>query len=64
MAEDPRIVVRKVDIVNWNSPVAKQWNLKSIPNMRVYDPNGRQLGGATSDLNQIIGAINNALSGR
>lgn len=64
LAEDPRIVIRKVDIVNWNSPVARQWNLKSIPNMRVYDPNGRQLGGSTSDLNQIITAINNALAGR
>lgn len=61
LAKDQRIAVRKVDIVNWGSPVAKQWNLRSIPNMRVYDPNGRMLGEPTSNLNQIIAYINQAL---
>ena len=61
MAKDPRIAVRKVDIVNWNSPVAGQWRLTSIPNLRVYDPNGRLLGKPTSNLNQIIAWINQSL---
>ena len=61
LAKDQRIAVRKVDIVNWNSPVAQQWNLRSIPNMRVYDPDGRMLGEPTSNLNQIIAYINQSL---
>ncbi|MEX0332711.1 MAG: thioredoxin family protein [Puniceicoccaceae bacterium] len=62
LAKDKRIAVRKVDIVNWGSPVAQQWNLRSIPNMRVYDPNGRMLGEPTSNLNQIIAYINQSLA--
>lgn len=53
LADDPQIVVRKVDIVNWKSPVAKQWQLRSIPNMRVYDRSGKQVGAATSSLQRI-----------
>ncbi|MEX0325887.1 MAG: thioredoxin family protein [Puniceicoccaceae bacterium] len=64
LAKDKRIAVRKVDIVNWESPVARQWNLRSIPNMRVYDPNGRMLGEPTSNLNQIIAYINDSLARR
>ena len=63
LAKDQRIAVRKVDIVNWGSPVAQQWKLQSIPNMRVYDPNGRMLGEPTSNLNQIIAYINQSLAG-
>jgi thiol-disulfide isomerase/thioredoxin len=58
LAEDSRVAVRKVDIVNWESPVAKQWGLRSIPHLRVYDPSGRLLGEPTSNLNQIIAYIN------
>jgi thioredoxin 1 len=61
IAKNPRVVVRKVDIVNWGSPVARQWELKSIPNMRVYGPDGRQLGNPTSNLNQIVADINKSL---
>ena len=56
--QHPDIVVRKVDIVNWKSPVAKQWGLRSIPNMRVYDKNGRMVGEPTHDLKQIVRYIN------
>ncbi len=56
--QHPDIVVRKVDIVNWKSPVAKQWKLRSIPNMRVYDKNGRMVGEPTHDLKQIVRYIN------
>ena len=56
--QHPDIVVRKVDIVNWNSPVAKQWKLRSIPNMRVYDRNGKQVGEPTHDLRQIVQYVN------
>ena len=54
LAEDPAVSVRKVDIVNWKSPVAQQWELRSIPNMRVYDRQGNQVGEATHDFNLIM----------
>jgi len=56
--QHPDIVVRKVDIVNWKSPVAKQWGLRSIPNMRVFDRNGQMVGEPTHDLKQIVRYIN------
>ena len=52
--EDPDIFLRKVDIVNWESEVAKQYDLHSIPNVRVYDRKGKQVGSATHDMNDII----------
>jgi thiol-disulfide isomerase/thioredoxin len=61
LAKDPRVAVRKVDIVNWDSPVSKQWNLRSIPNMRVYDTNGRQLGKPTANLKEIVAYINQSM---
>ena len=35
------LTVIKVDIKNWNSPVAKQFNLRSIPAFVVYGTNGK-----------------------
>ena len=42
------IVVVKVDInrptfkgIDWQSPVAKQYDLGSVPHFKVYDPNGK-----------------------
>ena len=60
LAEDPRVAVRKVDIVGWGSPVAKQWGLQSIPNMRVYDSNGNPVGEPTHDIREIYNYIRRA----
>jgi thiol-disulfide isomerase/thioredoxin len=38
-----RMVVKKVDIVRWGSPVASQFGIKSIPYVQVYDRGGRLL---------------------
>ena len=42
------IVVVKIDInrpevqgIDWKSPVARQYNLRSIPHFKVYDPDGK-----------------------
>ena len=42
------IVVVKVDInrpnvkgIDWDSPVAQQYNLQSVPQFKVYDPSGK-----------------------
>jgi thiol-disulfide isomerase/thioredoxin len=52
--EDPDIFLRKIDIVNWESEVAKQYDLHSIPNVRVFDRKGKQVGDATYDLGDIM----------
>lgn len=60
LANDPEVAVRKVDIVGWGSPVARQWGLESIPNMRVYDKQGKQVGEPTHDIREIYKYIRRA----
>jgi len=44
MRTDPEIALRKIDIVNWNTAVARQFNIHSIPQVNVYDRSGRLVG--------------------
>ena len=41
---DPDIALRKIDIVNWNTAVAKQFNIHSIPQVNVYNRGGLLVG--------------------
>ena len=41
---DPEIALRKIDIVNWRTAVAHQFNIYSIPQVKVYDRSGRLVG--------------------
>ena len=41
---DPEIALRKIDIVNWRTAVAQQFNVHSIPQVNVYDRSGRLIG--------------------
>lgn len=41
---DPEIALRKVDIVDWTKPVAKQYNITSIPHVNVYGRKGSLIG--------------------
>jgi hypothetical protein len=41
---DPEIALRKIDIVNWNTAVVKQFNIHSIPHVNVYNRGGRLVG--------------------
>jgi thiol-disulfide isomerase/thioredoxin len=41
---DPVIALRKIDIVNWQSAVAKQFDLHTIPHVNVYDRSGKLVG--------------------
>jgi thioredoxin 1 len=41
---DPETALRKIDIVNWKTPVVQQFNIQSIPQVNVYDRNGRLVG--------------------
>lgn len=52
-AADAAVHLVKIDIVHWQTPVARQYKLRSIPNVRVYDGRGRQVGKPTSRLSDI-----------
>jgi len=41
---DPEIALRKIDIVNWNTAVAKQYNIRSVPQVNVYNRGGLLVG--------------------
>jgi thioredoxin 1 len=58
--EDADVNVVKVDIVKWNTPVARQFGITSIPNMRVYDRLGRVVGGGTSSFRQVLADVEKA----
>lgn len=47
VAKDPNVVVSTIDInrpgtrgIDWSSPVARQFNLRSIPHFKIYDDKG------------------------
>jgi len=58
--EDAEVFLRKIDIVNWGTEVVKQYSIRSVPNIRVYDRNGNVVGSPTSDLNKIKDYIKQA----
>jgi thioredoxin 1 len=41
---DPEIALRKIDIVNWKTSVARQYNLHSIPQVQIYNRAGSLVG--------------------
>jgi thioredoxin 1 len=41
---DQDIALRKIDIVNWNTAVAQQYNIRSIPQVNVYSRGGDLVG--------------------
>jgi thioredoxin 1 len=41
---DPQIVLRKIDIVDWHTPVVKQFSVHSIPQINVYNRGGHLVG--------------------
>jgi len=41
---DPQIALRKIDIINWKTPVVRQFNIHSIPQVNIYNRGGRLVG--------------------
>lgn len=41
---DPEVALRKIDIVNWKTAVVKQYNIRSIPQVNIYNRGGRLVG--------------------
>jgi len=60
------LAVRKVDVVNWDSPVAKQFRLRSIPHFKLYDRSGNLIaeGGAGQVLSRLSSALGGGGAGR
>src|SRR5204863_1123026 len=61
---DPEIALRKVDIVNWNTAVVKQFNIHSIPHVNVYNRGGRLVGTVVgADVDKVKSYIAQAKTG-
>ncbi len=43
-ASDPDIALVKINIIDWRSPVARQFGITAIPRVQVYDPWGKLVG--------------------
>jgi len=39
--KDRSVVVKKINIDKWNSPVCQQYKIRSVPCFRIYDSSGR-----------------------
>ena len=63
-SQDPDVVVCQVDMVKWDSPVARQYDLHSVPNLRVYDRSGRMIGQPTSNFRAVLDAVARAKQAR
>jgi len=50
---DPDVVLRKIDIVNWGTPVCEKYGIRSVPNIRVFDRKGKQVGSPTSSIEEV-----------
>ena len=37
----PNLAIRKIDIVDWDHPVAEQQGVRDLPYLRLFDPGGR-----------------------
>jgi thiol-disulfide isomerase/thioredoxin len=57
---DSDITLKKVDIVNWGSQTAKKYNVRSVPNIRVFDRQGWLVGPPTSSIEVIKKYIEDA----
>jgi hypothetical protein len=40
-AKEFRVAIRKIDIGQWDSPVARQYTVKAIPRLDIYDSTGK-----------------------
>jgi thiol-disulfide isomerase/thioredoxin len=57
---DPDVALLKIDIVNWKTPVISQFGIKSVPNMRVFDRTGKQLGDPTHEVSLVMKRVEEA----
>jgi len=60
---DPDVVLVKVDIVEWGTPVTRQYGINSVPNIRVFDRRNQTVGQPTSNFNAIQQYVAQAKNG-
>ena len=61
---DPEIALRKIDIVNWKTPVVKQYNIHSVPQVNVYNRGGRLVGTVVgADVDKVKSYVAQAKTG-
>jgi len=53
------LAVRKVDIINWESPVSRQYRMSSIPYMILYGPDGARI--TAGDAGSVMHRLRSAL---
>jgi hypothetical protein len=41
LAKDTKYAVLKIDIAQWQSPVASQYKIRSVPFLQAYDASGK-----------------------
>jgi len=58
--KNEKLLLRKINIVNWNSEVAKQYQIQFVPNVRVYDTQGQLVGEPTPEYNKIVQYVEQA----
>ena len=58
--DDPDVVLLKLDIVKWGTPIALQFGLHSIPSVRVFNRSKTQVGDPTHDLNVVMQRVKQA----
>jgi len=51
--ENEDVVLVQVDIVKWGTPVTRQYGINSVPNIRVFDTNGKAVGRPTSSFTEV-----------
>jgi thioredoxin 1 len=56
----PDVYLRKVDIVKWGTPVTGQYDIDSVPNVRVYDRRGKKVGSPTHRYDEILKNVDRA----
>ena len=61
---DPSVFLREIDIQTWNTPVAQQFELRSIPAVWIYDPSGRLVARGLNNFAEIESAVARAKSPR
>jgi thioredoxin 1 len=51
--QDDSVYLSKVDIVRWGTEVTAQYEIDSVPHIRVYDRAGNMVGSPTSDFSKV-----------
>ena len=61
---DPDVALRKIDIVRWGTPVAQQFNIRSVPQVNVYNRAGSLVGSVNGvDLDTVKRYVAQAKTG-